>query len=155
MGWGRCNFLHTAKLKKTPFAGRRARQRNTRACRAQSRSVEYRRGHGSKPFFEGGGDKFGCCCNPCPCCHVSMEMKEGQDVAHSDYLGGWQRQAFGKHIPFTPTPVHPAVPSRPPGSSPSACSTPFPSGAGIMPAELQAGLLVSALHSQVSLAADF
>lgn len=51
----------------------------------------------SRTFFRGcqrEKDKFGCCCPPCPCCHVSMEMREGQDVPHSDYLGGWQ----GRHL---------------------------------------------------------
>lgn len=52
--------------------------------------------HGPEHFSEGvrERDEFGCCCPPFPCCHVSMEMREGQDVPHSDYLGGWQ----GRHL---------------------------------------------------------
>lgn len=53
----------------------------------------------------GGGerDEFGCCCTPCPCCHVSMEMREGQDVAHSDNLGGWQGRHLVNISPSIPT----------------------------------------------------
>lgn len=105
-------------------------------------------------FAKGVGMNLAAVVPPCLYCHVSMEMKEGQDVAHSEYLGGWQ----GKHLvnisPSTPTSIYPAVPMQPPGSFPSACSTPFPSGAGVMPTGLQAGLLVSGLHSQVALAAN-
>lgn len=145
------------QVKENPTCWRgRTRQRGIQGhvwLRPASADLEYR-DHGSKLFCEGGGDEFGCCWTPGPCCHVSMEMKEGQDVAHSEYLGGWQ----GKHLvnisPSTPTPIYPAVPMQPPGSLPSACSTPFPSGAGVMPTGLQAGPLVSGLHSQVALAAN-
>lgn len=154
-GGGCC--YSSAKLKKTPLAGEGGPDREEfKGMYGLGRllpTAEYR-DHGSKFFREGGGDEFGCCCTPCLYCHVSMEMKEGQDVAHSEYLGGWQ----GKHLvnisPSTPTSIYPAVPMQPPGSLPSACSTPFPSGAGVMPTGLQAGLLVSGLHSQVALAAN-
>lgn len=59
-------------------------------------AAEYGGDHGPEHFSKGvrERDEFGCCCSPCPCCHVSMEMREGQDVPHSDYLGGWQ----GRHL---------------------------------------------------------
>lgn len=106
------------------------------------------RDHGSRLFCERGGDEFGCCCTPCPRCHVSMETKEGQDVADSEYLGGWQGRHLVNISPSTPTPIYRAVPIQPPGS------TPFPSGAGTMPTGLRAGLLAPTLHSQVPLAAN-
>lgn len=154
-GGGCCHS--SAKLKKTPLAGEGGPDREEfKGMYGLGRllpTAEYK-DHGSKLFCKGGGDEFGCCCTPCPCCHVSMEMKEGQDVAPSEYLGGWQ----GKHLvnisPSTPTPKYPAVPKQPPGSLPSAGSTPFPSGAGVRPTGLQSGLLVSGLHSQVALAAN-
>lgn len=64
-------------------------------------AAEYR-DHGPKHFSKGVGerDEFGCCC---PCCHVSMEMREGQDVPHSDYLGGWQGRHLVNILPSTAT----------------------------------------------------
>lgn len=60
--------------------------------------------YGSKHFLrERRRDEFRCCCTPCPCCHVSMEMREGQDVAHSDYLGGWRDRQLVNTSPSTPT----------------------------------------------------
>lgn len=66
-------------------------------------------------------DEFGCCCTPCPCCHVSMETREGQDVAHSDNLGGWQGRHLVNISPSIPTqhPAHTTVPSQPPSSLPA------------------------------------
>lgn len=68
---------------------------------------------------------------PCLYCHVSMEMKEGQDVAHSEYLGGWQ----GKHLvnisPSTPTPIYPAVPTQPQAHSPLPAPLPSPLELGL------------------------
>lgn len=135
----------SAKLKKTPLAGEGGLDRQefmgmyglgrllpTAECRD----------HGSKLFCKGGGDEFGCCRTPCPCCHVSMEIKEGQDVAHSEYLGGWQGKHWVNTSPSTPTHI-PSCPDPSPGFLPSACSPPLPSGAGIMPTGLQAGLLAS------------
>ena len=54
------------------------------------------------------------CCTPCSCCHVSMEMREEQDVAHSDYLGGWQHRQLvntwsstpPQHIRLSPADPH-------------------------------------------------
>lgn len=61
------------------------------------------------------------CCTPCSCCHVSMEMREGQDVAHSDYLGGWQHRQLVNtgSSPPPSSPAHTTVPSRPPRSLPA------------------------------------
>lgn len=87
--------LHIAKGKETLLAGEGGPdKRNASAGMAQFhlcwlQNIEtmvpniFQRGLGRER------DEFGCCCTPCPCCHVSMEMREGQDVAHSDYLGGW------------------------------------------------------------------
>lgn len=43
-------------------------------------------------IFQSGGRRgmnLAAVAPPCPCCHVSMAMRVGQDVAHYDYLGGW------------------------------------------------------------------
>jgi len=87
--------LHTAKVKETPLAGERGPEgRNSRAQMAQSHLCWLQNIKTMVPdLLKKGGvgerDEFGCCCTPCPCCHVSMEMREGQDVAHFDYLEGW------------------------------------------------------------------
>lgn len=134
---------HAAKLKKTPFAGPGVRAgKNSRDCRARTHSAVC---EVPRPWFQTfqrgwGGDEFGCCCTPCPGCHVSMETREGQDVAHSE-PGRVAGQAVGKQIPFHPSPARSAVPSRPPSST--ACSTPFPGGAGNRP--VQAG--AAGVHS--------
>lgn len=148
--------LNTSKLRK-PHLLERVRQKfkGMYGSVPLLLTAEYR-DHGSKFFSEGvgwGGDRLGSCCIPCPCCHVSTEMREGQDVAHSGYLGGWQGRHLVNISPLHSYPTHTAVPNRPPCSLSTACSTPFPSGVGIMPTGPQAGLLVSTLCSQVSLAA--
>lgn len=150
---GRCCHA-SAKLKKTPLAGAgrldREEFKGMYGLVQLLPNAEYR-DHGSKHCMRRMGMNLA---TSCPCCHVFMATREGQDIAHSDYLGVQQ----GKHLVNTPpstlSPIYPAVPIQPLGSLCSACFTPLLSGAGIMPTGLQAGLLVSAPHSQVSLAAD-
>lgn len=100
--------LHTAKVKKYPTCwGGRARQgRNSRAPMAQSHLCWLQNIESMVPNIflkEGRRDEFGCYWTPCPCCPVSMEMREGQDVAHSDYLGGWPARQLVNTSPSTPT----------------------------------------------------
>lgn len=148
-GWGGVTTAppHPAKLKNTPFAGAGVPAgKNSQDCRAWTHSAAC---EVHRPWFQTfqrgwGGDEFGCCCTPCPGCHVSMETREGQDVAHSE-PGRVAGQAFGKQIPFHPSPARSAVPSRPPSST--ACSV-VELGTG----QSRQGLLVSTLHCQVSLA---
>lgn len=86
----------TAKVKETPLAGEGGPEgRNSRTQMAQShlcwlQSIRTLVPNILKRGGVGERDEFGCCCTPCPCCHVSMEMREEQDVVHFDYLGGWQ-----------------------------------------------------------------
>lgn len=117
------------------------------SCRMQNT-----RGPWLQTFYKAGGDEFGCCYTPCPCCHVSMEMRAGQDIA-LDYLGVRQ----GKHLvstpPFAPAPQIDTHCPRP--TLGSLCCLPHSLPlSGSYANWTQAGLLVSALHSQVSLAAD-
>lgn len=100
--------LHTARVKKYPTCwGGRARQgRNSRAPMAQSHLCWLQNIESMVPNIflkEGRRDEFGCYWTPCPCCPVSMEMREGQDVAHSDYLGGWPARQLVNTSPSTPT----------------------------------------------------
>lgn len=99
-------------------------------------ATEYR-DHCCKLSSVWGGDEFGCCCTPCPCCHVTMETREVQDVAQSDYLGGRQGRHLVNISPSTPTDTHSCP--RPTPTLPTAWSH-SSSGAGILPSGLRAGL---------------
>lgn len=110
---------------------------DSRAPMAQShlcwlQNIDY----GSKHFLRERRDEFRCCCTPCPCCHVSMEMKEGQDVAHL-YLGGWQDRQLVNTSPSTPTQYRLLSPVDPQAH---CLLRPSPFWSCIMPTGLQAGL---------------
>lgn len=80
---------------------------------------------------------------PLPCCHVSMGMKEGQDVAHSDYLGG----RLGKHlVNKVPQLLIRLAPFKLQAHSPLPASL-LPLWSWDFAAGLQAGLLVSSTAS--------
>lgn len=118
---GRRCYHSSAKLKKTPLAGAgrldREEFKGTYGLVQLLPNSEYR-DHGSKHCMRGMGMNLA---TSCPCCHVSMATREGQDIAHSDYLGVQQ----GKHLVNTPpstlSPIYPAVPIQPLGSLTLLC----------------------------------
>lgn len=115
-------------------------QVNAARCggRAGFSSSAQRRAEGAKHFGKG-GEECGCSV-PLARCHVSMGMKEGQEAAPPDCLGGGQ----GKHLVNKPPPLQCTRLSGPsPGLTPLCPLHSLPLWSWDRAAGLQAGPLVS------------